>query len=277
VATALNSFAPTVGEKAQPFLAGFLFLWWFCGIAVCTFKLPFNDMCFDTANGYIATWLAFLAASKYFMEVPQIEALITRGQSAGGSDGDFLVPLAIASLVCMAQAAYYCSELDFCPDTANWAIACGVISIVVCLVVMLVPQVGSFKRFVYLFLFVWWGAAVATLTFTYENCTTGCGMYAKAGNGYFATWSAFFISFLLTYVAFVGDDILGGGDAAEASEDTAGGEITPSADGVTTESNPTSVEPGISTTEVDAAGAEPAATEEESPAEAEPDTVDPVV
>merc|ERR1711959_821952 len=105
----------------------------------------------------------------------------------------------------------------------GWAVACGVISTVVALV-MLIPQsaaaVKQFAKFIYLFLLFWWIAGVTTLTYTYKGSKDAywqtaifSGSYA---NGYFGCWGALFASVVLTMNTFGGGGGGGGGGGSSA-------------------------------------------------------------
>merc|ERR1712023_310968 len=84
-------------RQAQPIVAAILFLWWCGSFIVITFRKPFQNACGtdgssnvglftvsygssssttatsgtanygSTANGFIATWIAFIAAINYLM------------------------------------------------------------------------------------------------------------------------------------------------------------------------------------------------------------------
>ncbi len=49
-----------------------------------------------------------------------------------------------------------------------------------------------------------WFTGVAVLTYTYKD-EAEIGTFSAAGNGFFGTWAAFFISFILFYTSWAGD------------------------------------------------------------------------
>ena len=57
------------------------------------------------------------------------------------------------------------------------------------------------KYFVVALAGLWW-IAVATLTFNYKD-EPEMGIFSNAGNGFFATWAAFFISFILCFTVWI--------------------------------------------------------------------------
>jgi len=76
-----------------------------------------------------------------------------------------------------------------CNGNTAWALACGLVSMIIVLVMLVGPMVGgcggcvsSAKPFVGAFLFLWWLIGAGVITFA--------GPYTIASNGYFGSWVA---------------------------------------------------------------------------------------
>ena len=115
-----------------------------------------------SANGYFGTWIAFFAAVKYlFASVPALEVPI---KSAAGGRGLELFALFLFSIIEMSQASLDCGNQ--CSNILAWAVAVGVISAVICLL-LFIPQLQPAAKYLFVFLVLLWFAAVGTLTFNY--------------------------------------------------------------------------------------------------------------
>jgi len=88
-------------------------------------------------------------------------------------------------------------------DVLIWGLTCSLVSLLVC--GLLWAQVMEDPKYFHAFLGLLWFFAVSTLTFSYNTKVgNGLGIYATAGNGFFGTWAAFFISFVLAYGSCIG-------------------------------------------------------------------------
>lgn len=156
---------------------------WLPGVIWCTFSVPFPSACGSvvgvsswyggggyawassgSANGYFGTWIAFFAAVKYMLA--SIPALETPIKSAAGGCGLELLMLFLFSIIEMSQAALDCG--NNCTNILGWAVACGVISAVIC-ILLFIPQLQPAAKFLFIFLVLLWFAGVATLTFNYYS------------------------------------------------------------------------------------------------------------
>jgi len=204
-------------KTANPVFAILLVLLWLAGVGVLTIAKPFPQPCtslkgHSAANGYFGAWIALIASWTYLSKVvPRVAQL---ADDAASTLGLYTFMLVWASITLMVQSSYDCDHTK-CQDTLAWAVACSVISLVICLLLALVKQIAAYAKWVALFLSLWWGCAVATLTFQYDgNSDT---IYASAGNGFFAIWAAFFIASIMCYEAFFGKSLWDGESGSGAS------------------------------------------------------------
>ena len=167
------------------------------------------------------------------------------GLVCAACSGSSVVLLALRSVVAVAsslldplslpmdQAAWNGSDMGFDNDrgkTLAWAVAVGAISTFLGLC-MLFKATAGYTKHIAAFLSVWWFLAVATLTFSYKD-NTHLGVYAQASNGFFATWTAFFCSFALMYITWLGHGHgTGGGSGDAPAQDTAQDAKAPAAQG----------------------------------------------
>jgi len=274
----LRIFLKDLAAKTQLPIAASLWIWWMVSLAVVCFKHPFLSMCSEKdtaevtslsqavtitagnytynsatwkydggdANGYIATWIAVFASTAMLMENETIHGMFTRIAAGSGSDGAYLSPLVMCSLVVMAQGAYDCDNRtdavgdgdgeSGCTSYMGWAVASGLISAVLGIILMFVSALKDFAKFVYLFLAGWWFCTMGSLTFIYKD-QHHSGIYATANNGFFGCWGAFAISMLCCYVAWIDPNFsLAGEPEQEGGE---GGDVEPKSDTPGVEANPT--------------------------------------
>lgn len=189
----------SVASQLQTFVAVLLFLLWAAGAGICTFKGPFNTACGSSANGYFACWISFIASCLYlFATVPAVEHCAHESLE---SHGTYLGGVLVTSLVVTAQAAYDGDSGRF-TGMRIWAVTAGAVSVVLVMLLMLVSALQQRMKYVVAVLAGLWIAAVVTLTFTYKG-DPEFGIFAAAGNGFFACWCALFISFTLCYTTWV--------------------------------------------------------------------------
>jgi len=234
VMTVLFCAAEASAMQVNKFFAVFIFILWALGAGVCTFWAPFRSACgsygtattaYDsgTANGYFATWICCLAAFYYlYVAIPELEEANTR---ASVKAGPMIKLLLFASLVEMIQAAVDCSSHHRynagCSGAEGFAVAIGVISIILCLLIKFVAQVQPGVKYIAFVLVLIWLAAVCTMTFEYSGYTS-FGIFSYAGNGFFSTWGACFAACVLFYTeAFGGALVFDSGASGTESAVTA--------------------------------------------------------
>jgi len=195
-------------RDAHPVVAILMLILWSAGMGVLTFVAPFKSACSATvvinsssaigssANGYIATWICFLASIGYV----SVSVQKARGFTQGATNRPLGV-LLIASAVVCAQASIDGSKGSF-TSIQIWALICSVLSLFGA-ILMLLEAARPYNKQITLMLATLWFIAVATLTYVYKD-NSDLGIYANAGNGFFGTWGAFFVAFSLAYTAHLG-------------------------------------------------------------------------
>jgi hypothetical protein len=178
----------------QPFMVPctmFLSIWWLIAAWVLTFDAPYTF----TGNGYFSTWAATVSSVLFAQQSsPMVRRLSWSilGQVSGQQSSWLL----LASLVELLAASHACSRSfpNGCNDELGWAVAVGAISSTVCLIL-----IGTSASFVMptkllcnvgMFLVALWIPGVYVLTFREP--------FSTFGNGYFASWSALFLSIYFT-------------------------------------------------------------------------------
>jgi len=149
-----------------------LFAWWMAGVGVLTFDSPYAHGS-GRANGYVASWIGFIAAS------------ILVSQIYGSLYGirPVLLGLIIASVVEFVSALVNCNDYGACSDYHAFAVAAGGVGVVAGVIASLLsPRRPIDLRAASWFLFVWWAASWTILTFK--------GPFTGTGNGFFSAWAA---------------------------------------------------------------------------------------
>lgn len=229
-------------QKANPFVAVFLFLLWGAGVGVCTFWLPFGTAgggygigVGNYANGYFGTWISFITSVKYMVSaVPQVASAMDKGPKDSGSS--LVIIIFFASVTEMWAAAVICDTYHWvntgCSDLPAWGVSVGAISAIICLIVIVLPMVGVQSlsggmpmKIISVLLLVLWIVGAATLTFAYKSGGNsrnygawGYGMFTSVGNGYLGTWVSLFASFVLCYVTLLGGSIGAGGAGGQGGK-----------------------------------------------------------
>eukprot|EP01134_Creolimax_fragrantissima_P000903 CFRG0903T1 len=167
------------------FPAGFLVVWWVCGVAftTTTTNSPFSSL----GNGYFGVWIAFAASVYYFFLIGAFQFKMI---------SSFINGLAVclsASVIEFSIAAKLCDDEEFCENRRAWAVAVGVLSCVVCLLGMLLHKLRRVDMEQQYGMVVG-GALTILWAFGAGFNTSSEGPFVAPGNGYFATWIAFFSS-----------------------------------------------------------------------------------
>ncbi|KNC84642.1 hypothetical protein SARC_03133 [Sphaeroforma arctica JP610] len=159
----------------------FLVLWWAAGVAFTTGAGgPYTGL----GNGYFGVWIAFGASIYYFFLITAYKIKKVSSFFSG------LAVCCAASLIEFSVASDVCVRSNNCANRLGWAVAVGVISFVVCAIGLYLHHAMSSQmeeRFGMIlggFLTVWWAFGAGF------NTSVG-GPFPGAGNGYFATWTAF--------------------------------------------------------------------------------------
>jgi len=194
-----------------------LLLWWIGGAGAMTFEAPYTA----AGNGYFGAWIALSAAWLMFIgSWPEVREPMENlmGQSAAGekqSKGAFWFSILLfASAVVMVQTAVDCDDTGNCEKERGWILACSVISLVMCIILLFIRDlVKDIWKWFTLGFTIWWvfGTGVATFEAPYAAGMAGGG--GVAGNGYFGCWAALIASVILMMNAFGQNEV---GDNAEA-------------------------------------------------------------
>jgi len=183
-------------EKSMMYPA-FLFLWWMAGVGATTFTTSTAFFSF-AGTLYFSTWCAFIF-SGFIMhsEWEQFRSAVANMRQMEASSRSTFY-LLLASLVEAIAAAFVCGTPDatgtgagVCSGQEVYALIAGIVSLILCLALLRVDseKFGGADKFVGLFLALWWAVAMGYLTIA--------GPFIIAGNGFFATWAAFFASFFV--------------------------------------------------------------------------------
>ena len=174
------------------------------------------------ANGYFSCWLAFIASFLYVMECQPF----IKDKVEGAHGGGMIVYAIMCSIVVAGQGIFDGAKGEF-TDCHNFAIAVGIISLVFLVALLMVEAVKKMSMIILGFLAFFWFIAVCLLTFTYKDSPAGTGCFTDAGNGFFAIWGAFFLTFALAFEEFADSTVKGDGTEegeaaakAEAAETT---------------------------------------------------------
>jgi hypothetical protein len=117
--------------------------------------------------------------------------------SSIGSNFEAVPMIFAASVIYMIAASIACDNLNYCKNEWGYAVAVGVVSIIITGFLLLLritkrtEILGRGHPIVSLFLFLWWGVGAGVGTFR--------GPFINVGNGYFAAWAAFLFSTAFAY------------------------------------------------------------------------------
>ena len=183
------------------YINGVLGLMWFVAVATLTFL--YKDRSWSgkyaaAGNGFFAIWISFFIAF-----VSAYASWVEGTAEAHLQDPNvYIATLLVSSFYEMWSAGTICDAIgsDNCKDELAWALAAGVISTFICLVMTLCLLCGKNIRdahpAVAILMALLWTAGVAVITFKapFTNaCVTmqGSSYVGSSANGYFATWISF--------------------------------------------------------------------------------------
>jgi len=188
----------------------FLTLLWFTAVATLTYRYKDTDTYgayAQAGNGFFSIWVAFFIAF-----VLGYTAWVEGTNEAHLNDPNvYVAVILMAGFYEMWSAGTICDNIgsDNCKDELAWALAAGVISTFLCLVVTIMlicgKSVSSIHPPMAILMALLWTAAAAVCTFKapfINACTNkvGTNLYSGA-NGFFACWICFVAA--LRYVQLV--------------------------------------------------------------------------
>jgi hypothetical protein len=156
-------------------LAVFMFIWWTIGAGVLTFP---GGMFQFTGNGYFGAWGAW-CCSAWLMktEYGRLQSLVDRFSELG-----MVSWLLLTSIVELCAAIANCDQgYSACKDYDAFALAAGLVSVVITLTIIFVPALTTHIKIIAAFLVVWWIAGAGVNTFK--------GPFQVTGNGFFSSWA----------------------------------------------------------------------------------------
>jgi hypothetical protein len=184
-------------------IALLLFIWWFAGVGTITMESPFTK----GTNGFFGTWIALIASGALVVEADPFGIASKIAGAAGGADGGqkMLLGIGLCSLILMWHSAVLCDNGQ-CGDYYTnayvaWGVACGAISLFLCILFM-IPAIAGFLKFGSIFFAIWWIAAMVTLTMNNSNWNKDDGHvdhapFTTVCNGFVACWIGMFASLML--------------------------------------------------------------------------------
>jgi len=167
-------------SNARFVLAVFMFIWWTIGAGVLTFP---GGMFQFTGNGYFGAWGAW-CSSAWLMktEYVRLQTLVDRFSELG-----MVSWLLLASVVEVCAAIAHCNqEFSKCTELDAFALAAGVVSVIITLALVFVPALTGQIKLIAGFLVLWWVAGAGVNTFK--------GPFQVTGNGFFSSWACLLAS-----------------------------------------------------------------------------------
>jgi hypothetical protein len=197
---AIVKFAPGM-ETGLPCqcVVVFLFVGWFCGMAVCTMQAPFVV----AQNGWYATWLCLIASGALLFETNPFNLATTATAFYPTDDTTkYIAGVFFASFIEMWHAAVKCDNDAYCEGMVAYAVAAGVVPMILIIMFMAVVVLRPMIQFLALFLALWWVCVVLALTMPGDaDCdakNTYCnGVFIVTENGFVACWAGMLFSCLL--------------------------------------------------------------------------------
>jgi hypothetical protein len=183
-------------EKPRIIVTGFFCLWWIIGAGILTFDNPYREV----GNGYFAVWAGAISASAYFHENCNFIASKAQSALAMPMANQPLFMLFLAAIVESFAAIKLC-EGHSCTETYGFALAVGLITVILCLTLFawstMPPMV--LKVITWLLILLWIpGVYVNTV-----DLNPVIFRSLQNGNGYFSSWACFFLAVLFSYTVVV--------------------------------------------------------------------------
>jgi len=174
---------PQAASLAVPYLACFLAAWWLVATYLLTFIGPFASL----GNGYFAAWAALFSSLRIaLMHSAALDDFARKIISLAAADtmGHFVL-LATSSSIVWVQAAASPQQAW----STTWTIVVGLVSMLMCLVVVLMGEaLGRHRLAVSLFLAGWW---VQGLFITFIP-----SWFISSVNGFVSVWASIALSLL---------------------------------------------------------------------------------
>lgn len=171
----------SIPPKGKIVMTVFLFLWWSLGAFIITFDGPYVV----TSNAYFGTWVAWITSAVLLSNsFSEVQSAVSRFKNLGRSVG----LLFLGSAVEMAASIAFCTDRR-CEEYAAYALAAGVVSVVLVLALIFIPALQENKKVLGWFFVVWWVAGAGVNTFA--------GIFQITGNGYFSSWLCLAASVML--------------------------------------------------------------------------------
>jgi len=167
-------------SNARFVLAVFMFIWWTVGAGMLTFPGGTFQI---TGNGYFGSWGGW-SCSAWLMktEYGRLQSLVDRFSEQGHVSW-----LLLASLLEMGAAIAQCNQIiSKCTDYDAFALATGVVSVVITLCLIFIPALQGQIKVIGMFLVLWWVAGAGINTFK--------GPFQFTGNGFFSSWACLIAS-----------------------------------------------------------------------------------
>lgn len=219
----LQTMAPWWNSFIEPFLALALFIWWFCGAVVLTFRQHDDDA--DSApfrvlgTGWLMTWTGL--ASTTVLLYPEMAPAWRNAQGklsflkkigpTSGHSLEYIVGLLIASFIVFVEAADVCDSRESnqkCDNEFAWALIVSMISFVWALILFLAggcldsnERSKLVLKAMAAFMPMWWFFGIAVVCVKGPFNTPGGTAVANSDGSASVTGSA--NGFVGAYVAFV--------------------------------------------------------------------------
>ncbi|EGD73513.1 hypothetical protein PTSG_05217 [Salpingoeca rosetta] len=138
-----------------------------------------------TGNGYIFTWIAFLAAMVY--AATALPHAVAKVRATVVAINTSLLILLFTSLVEMSVSADVCSAVDDCSDRNGFAVAVGAASAAICFILILIARFSPdlaqpSMKIMSVFLLVWWAAGAGVNTSAEGPFNSSCGAARGTAN-----------------------------------------------------------------------------------------------